>query len=335
MPSTIKDVSKVAGVSTATVSNVITGKKYVGPELHQKVVDAMNKLSYKPNIMARSLKVNKTFKISVVVPNIANPFFSEIIKVIEESLDGTEYQMILYNTNSNPQKENEVFKALVENNQNDGIILVGARLSDEILNYYWKLPIVLADHPIIQGQNNLSFIVNDNFKASKEIANVIYEKGFKKFACITGPEESPSAKVRLSGFLSKLEECGVDTDEVSVYKGEFSFEHGYNSAIKLAKKIQKENEKTGVFICSDLVAWGAMEGFKKMGLEIAQDVGIISYDDIFYAKYLHPGLTTYHNSTNEIGKKAATMILRLLSSGANFTTLVDEVDGWIEYRESI
>jgi len=307
----VKDVAKLANVSTATVSNVLTNKKYVSQELKDKIREAMDVLGYEPNIAARSLKVNKTFKIGVVVPDITNPFFSEIVKYIEKTISKSDYQLVLFNSDDKPEKELKIFESLLPGIV-DGIILVAPRMTESLMDRQYKIPVVVLDRPAFNTESNITFIYADNFKGAKLVADFFITKGYRKFICITGPADVPKANLRLDGFRTALLDYGIHPEHIQEYRTEFNFDDCYGMMSGLLQDYRPEDKK-GVFVCSDIGAWGAIEAVKSRGLKIPRDIGIAGFDNIYFSRFIYPGLTTVQNPTKEMGKAAAQVILTQLN----------------------
>lgn len=325
MRATIKDVAELANVSTATVSNVLTNKKYVSQELRDKIQAAKEELGYEPNIIARSLKVNKTFKIGVAVPDITNPFFGEIVKYIEKTLDKSEYQLILCNSDDNPDKELKIFESFLLGLV-DGIILVAPRMNEKQMNRGYSIPIVILDRPAFDTDSNITFIYADNFKGTELVADYFIKKEYCDFICIAGPDDVPNANIRLNGFKQALLSRGVKEGNIEEYRAEFNFDACYSKMTQILKDYDPLKKK-GVFVCSDIGAWGAIEAIKYKGLKIPRDIGIIGFDDIYFSKFIYPGLTTVHNPTEELGNTAAQVILDKLNKreSSDEKTIIFEV----------
>lgn len=317
MRATLKDVAKMAGVSTATVSNVITSKKYVSPELINRINDSMKELNYKPNTIARSLKVNKTFNIGLIVPDITNPFFGEIVKYAEKIANKENYQIILCNSDQSIKKERKIIESFVQSGM-DGVINVAPRMKDSELNKKLPIPMVIVDRPHFSTDENIAFVYADNFKGGSEVAKKFISKGFKKFICFAGPINIvPNAKKRLRGFQSQLKQSGFQEDDLEIFYCDFTFESGYS----VMKKLLNERiitEQVAIFVSSDIVAWGAMEAIKDKKLKIPKDVSIIGYDNIFYSNFIYPSLTTVENPTKELGILATQLLIDTLDKNDKF-----------------
>lgn len=317
MRATIKDVAKLAAVSTATVSNVITNKKYVSPELLRRINDAMDDLNYKPNTIARSLKVNKTFNIGVMVPDITNPFFGEILKYAEKVANKENYQISFCNSDQNIKKERKIIDTFIQTGM-DGLINVAPRMKDSELNKKLNIPMVIVDRPHFHTNENISFVYADNFKGGSEVAKRFVSKGFNKFICFAGPINIvPNAKQRLKGFQFQLKESGFQEEDLEIFYCDFTFESGYSVMKKLLNE-HSITEHLTAFISSDIMAWGAMEAIKEKRLKIPRDISIIGYDNIFFSNFIYPSLTTVENPTKELGTLATQLLINTIENNDNF-----------------
>jgi len=313
MRATIKDVAKLAGVSTATVSNVITRKKYVSPELIEKITKAMEELDYTPNTIARSLKVNRSFRLGLIVPDITNPFFGEIVKYAEKVANKENYHITLCDSDQSVEKERQIINTFIENGV-DGIINVAPRMKDRELNKKRPVPMVIVDRPAFDTDKNIAFVFADNFEGGNQVAKRFVEQGFKKFLCLAGPVDIvPNAKKRLMGFQEYVLDQGFDETDIEFRKCNFSFESGYEVMKEYLQTYEKK-EQLAAFISSDIMAWGAMEAIKDMGLRVPEDIAVIGYDNIFFSNFIHPRLTTIDNPTKQLGTMSTQLLLDAIES---------------------
>ena len=315
MKPTVKDVAREAGVSTATVSNVLTQKKYVSDEITLRVKKAMEKLGYKPNSIARSLKVNRTFKIGIIVPNITNPFFGEIVEEAGKVADEHGFQIILCASDYDINRE----KKIIDNFASvrvDGIIDVAPIMLDSKLEKERHTPMVIVDRPHFSTENNmLGFVYADNYKASADVADYLLKQGYRKFVCVSGYGELiPNARCRRDGFCDELKRQGIAEKDILIYYSDFSFEGGYKSMQKFMCE-DLRTEKYGAFISSDVMAWGGMEALKNGNYRIPEDIGVIGYDNIYYSNFLSPKLTTVENPTKELGNISMNILIDAIENG--------------------
>ncbi len=330
---TLKDVAKLSNTSIATVSNVITGKKFVNPDTKAKILKSMEELSYQPNFAARALKSNKSYSIGVILPDITNPFFGEILKAIQSIVNKSNYQLIVVDTDQSSDQELKTLNKFISTKQVDGIIMIAPRLEEELFPNNIIIPLIIVDRPEFKTKSNFSFVYTDNIRSSAMIAQYAYNAGYKTFACISGPTNVPNANIRLQGYVNTLEKCGIKNDEIQVVRTEFTFEHGFEAMTQILSTVNIK-ERLAVFVTSDITAWGAIEAVKTMGKTIKEQVGIVGYDDIFFSKFLQPALTTFKTPTDKIGKVVGTMILdQLKENNKQATTIV--IEGQLKIRSSI
>lgn len=331
---TIKDVAKLANTSIATVSNVITGKKFVNPDTKEKVLKSMKELNYRPNYAARALKSNKSYSIATIIPDITNPFFGEILKSIQSVTNKSDYQLMVVDTDQSSEKELKALNRFINTKQVDAIIMIAPRLDEELFPSEIDIPIIIVDRPAFTKKNNFSFVFTDNVRSSSMIAQYAYNSGYKTFACISGPENVPNANTRVEGFVDTLESCGIDKNDIKIIRTEFTFEHGFEAMTEILSTVNII-DRLAVFVTSDITAWGALESVKKMGKKIKEDVGIVGYDDIFFSEFLQPSLTTFKTPTKKIGTVVGAMVLNQLSEDEKREPALVEIEGQLKIRNSI
>lgn len=317
MRATIKDVAKLAGVSTATVSNVLTERKAVSTELKVRVCRAMEQLNYKPNSIARSLKTNQSYMIGVIVPDILNPFFAEVLKYIGEETNRHGYQMVIYDSGEDAERERKLLKLLIDNGA-DGIINITSRMKEEELSEAFPVPVVLGDRSDFPTPEKTAFVRSDNFASGKIAAEHLAEKGYKDFVCIAGPVDTASAaRRRLEGFKSGLKSCGFSEKDLQVFTCSFSFDDGYRVMSRFLDTYDRTS-RYAVYASSDIMAWGVIEACKSRKLRIPEDIAVIGNDNIWCSRYIAQGLTTVENSACELGRRAAELLLDALAEQGIF-----------------
>jgi len=308
MRATIKDVAKLAGVSTATVSNILTGKKYVGPEVTLRVRQAMETLNYQRNAIARSLKVNRSYNIGLMVPDISNPFFGEIVKFAQQVVNHEGYQITLCDFDNDSKREQKILQTFLSAGV-DGIINVAPRMKQSQLGRGLGVPMVVVDRPHFKTDANIAFVYADNYKGAAAVADHFIRKEHRRFACFTGPiDEVPNARMRMDGFLDELKKRGVTESAWRVYPCDFTFESGYQTMETMLKDYDP-SQPWSVFVSSDIMAWGAMEAVKSHKMKMPRDIAIVGYDNIYFSEFLYPKLTTVWNPTKDMASTAARMLL--------------------------
>lgn len=310
----VKDVAKLAGVSVATVSNVISEQKYVSPELTVRVNNAIKELNYRPSKIARSLKGMKTYQIGLMIPDITNPYFAELARGAESVALKKGYQVLLCNTDGDSARE-EKARIAFEENRVDGIINVAPRMKTEKLLAVDHVPTVIVDRPLSVEQSKFGVVFADNSEGACQLAKHLFEKGHRRFACLTAPyDDIPSVKHRINGFKKYLIENGINDEDILFLNGKLRYKSGYELMNEL---LEIKNRPTAVFACSDIMAWGALEAAKKAHLNIPKDIAIAGFDNIYYSEILDPMLTTVNQPKSETGEIAMQMLLDRLNKSNN------------------
>lgn len=309
---TIKDIAKMAEVSTATVSNVLTRKKYVSTERVQRVYQAIQELGYRPNVYARTLKTNRSYTIGVQVPDVTNPFFGDIVKNIQNEAIQSGYQIILYNSDSVTETEEKNVNSML-NSQLDGIISVAPRMDLKHLLDLVDVPMVIVDRPPVNTEKEVAFVYSDNYHGAASVAEYLVEKGYKRFFCLAGPVGMVSnARMRVKGFKETLLKCGVSEENCEVHYGDFSFQSGFDLMSEILEHYRPDGNPAAAFVTSDIMAWGAMEALKERRMKMPRDMGIVGYDNVYFSSFFYPKLTTVQNPSAEMAANAIRILLSSL-----------------------
>jgi LacI family transcriptional regulator len=296
---TIRDVAKRAGVSTATVSHVINGTRFVSDELKQSVISAMEELGFRRNALAGALRSGQTHTIGLILPDSLNTFFSELGHGIEQAAFPQGYHLILYNSDNDLEKENLYIDFLIEK-QVDGIILDTEEKDINALRARIpkSMPTVLIDRDF-EG-NNFDFILSDNIQGGYTATKHLIELGHKRIACIIGAEHMKSSYDRMQGFKAAMNEAGLPVDPELILPGDFHLASGYTSGLKL---FRQQHLPTAVFAFNDMMAIGVQRAAVELGLHVPDDISLIGFDNIELGIYTCPALTTVAQSKTEIGQK--------------------------------
>jgi len=316
----MKDVARLAGVSTSTVSHVINNNRFVSESVRAKVDQAIQSLNYAPSALARSLKINQTHTIGMLLTTSSNPFYAEVVRGVEDSCYQRGYSLILCNTAGDEERMNRSLETLMQKRV-DGLLMMCTEShlpSADILNRYPSIPTVMMDWAPFEGRGD---IIQDNALLGGELATQhLIDSGYTRIACIAGPQDKTTARMRLEGFHQAMEKSGLDVLPGYVVNGDFEFQGGYNGMIEL---LALETPPQAVFTSNDAMAVGVYHALYQAGLQIPQDVAVMGYDDIELARYLSPPLSTIHQPKDELGELAIdTLIHRLSDPDASQQTLV-------------
>ncbi len=301
----IKDIAKEAGVSTATVSHVINNTKFVSDETRVKVQKAIKKFDYHPNTHAQSLALGKSKMIGLLVSDIANPFFPEIIKSVESAVFSNGYSLILLNTDYDTKRAVEYVHRLIQMRV-AGIILMNSEFDQSFVKEakLKRTSIVFHDQHIVDEK--MSTIILDYDVGISEAVQHLVSLGHTDIAHIAGSHEIYSAVIRENAFKAAIKKFVRGAGKPRIFEGDFRFEGGRHAARRI---LAEKKRPTGVVVANDMMALGAMQEFKAAGLSIPGDISIIGFDDISFASLSEPPLTTVCSPRVEIGRRAVEALL--------------------------
>lgn len=297
----IRDVARLAQVSPATVSRVMNGTANVDDEKKRRVLKAIEETGFVPNEVARSLFKRSAKLIGLIMPSIENPFFTQLAGAIERTADQHGYRLVLCNTGSSIEKEKAAIQMLVSMNA-DGIILTSS--NDEIRDYTAKcsIPIIVTDRSF-NGCGNLKIVHCDHYQGGRMAAEHLIDCGCKSIVCIKGQQEISSAKDRYDGYRDVCKEHGIKEQTVDCA---YDFEQGMKVTSEL---LDTYKDVDGIIACNDMVAISVYKILHKRGIRVPEEVQIIGFDDIALSKLMSPELTTISQPIDEIGAKAAELIM--------------------------
>ncbi|SDH76543.1 transcriptional regulator, LacI family [Alteribacillus persepolensis] len=305
----MSDVAKMANVSPATVSRVLSNPELVSKKTRDKVLEVINQVNYQPHIVARQFRTKETKTILAVVPDITSAFFSEVLRGIEHTAIREGYQVILGDTENSVERENDYINLLLQK-QVDGMLLLTARLEKEKLEELAEhFPIVLACE-YIDGLN-VPTVSIDNISAARKATEHLIKLGHERVAHICGPMNVILGRDRLRGFRQAMMSHDLDVDPSYIQEGgNESLESGYNQMMKL---LALETPPTGVFVYNDEMAMGAMKAVKNSGLRIPEDIAIVGFDNLKMASVVEPHLTSIDQPKYKIGQKAMSILIQKIN----------------------
>ncbi|MDD3141405.1 MAG: LacI family DNA-binding transcriptional regulator [Lachnospiraceae bacterium] len=307
MAATIKDIAKKTGLGLATISSYINGGN-VREKNKVKIEAAIEELHYEINEVARGLKTNKTKTIGVVIPELNNVFCTEIITGIEDVLRNHGYATIVCDCRTDKKLEQEATEFLYRKRV-DGIINMPVNASGAHLKIFKEAgkPIVLIDRKI----KNLSCdsVYVDNRSAAQKAVQLFIENGHKKIGLISGPEEIFTAKERLLGYQEALEGAGIAVLESLIYYGDYTIQSGVEGIETLVKN---NPDMTGIFVTNYEMTMGAVISINELGIKIPEELSIVGFDNLPFARACKPMLTIVTQPTEEIAKQVAEIMLQRL-----------------------
>ncbi|WP_286261139.1 LacI family DNA-binding transcriptional regulator [Thalassotalea atypica] len=310
---TIYEVSKLAGVSLATVSRVMNKNARVSEKTKQKVLDAMDSLGYRPNSIAQSLASSRANSVGVLVSELHGPFFGQMMAGIEAELRAAGKHVIITTGHSEADKEKDGIEFLISRNC-DAIIAHVEAVSDEYLIKLskGKTPIYLMSRYVEELKDQCISLDNElgGYLATKSMI----EHGHKDIAYIAGPQFKADASNRLLGHKRALEEHNLPFNENLFYIGDFK-ETGGSDALK--HFIDKKYKFTALVCANDEMASGAMKYAREHGYQLPEDLSVIGFDNVIFANYLYPTLTTIDNPVARMGRMTAKLVLKEVYQNKN------------------
>ncbi|WP_019636088.1 catabolite control protein A [Paenibacillus fonticola] len=308
MTVTIYDVAREAGVSMATVSRVVNNNPNVKPQTRKKVYEAIERLGYRPNAVARGLASKKTTTVGVVIPDISNSIFAEIARGIEDIANMYHYNIILCNADKKKEKEIRVINTLLEK-QVDGLLFMGGAVTEEhIQAFQTSVPVVLCATSDEHG--NIPSVDIDHEAAAFDAVSTLIRHGHREIAMISGTLQDPAnGYARFQGYKRALETAGIEYQEDLVRIGNYRYESGVE-AMKYFLGLKKR--PTAIFAATDEMAIGAIHSIQDEGLKVPEDFSIISVDNIRMASMVRPQLTTVAQPMYDLGAVAMRLLTKLM-----------------------
>ncbi|OOF70499.1 substrate-binding domain-containing protein [Rodentibacter caecimuris] len=303
---TMKDIARIAGVSTSTVSHVINNSRFVSEEIRQRIEKVIAELNYMPSGLARSLKIKETNTLGMLVTASSNPFFAEVVRHVERYCEQHHYHLILVNTGGNSDSLKHHLNRLLRK-QVDGLLLMCAEPQDfspEIMANM-TLPVVVIDW----WQQTLNAdIIHENSELGGYLATkALFDAGYQDIAVITGERTKILAENRLNGYKRAFAEQNLPLRSEWIIESYFHYQGGIDATEKL---LALEHPPRAIFAMSDSIAVGVYNALWRAGLKIPQDMAVIGYDNIELAKYLSPPLSTIHQPKARLAKAAVRQLIR-------------------------
>ena len=308
---TIDDVAHAAGVSKATVSRVLGGRfAHIRPETRRRVEEAIDALGYRPSAVARSLSSRRTFAVGMLISDVANPFYGEVIHGVEDTAIGRGYNVLLANTNYDSARGLALTRSLVDRRA-DGVLIMSSSVSDD-----WLDELVVSNTAGVvldwagRRMPGVSTIEVNFAPGIVAAAEHLLTLGHKRLAHVAGPLNLKTSRDRRDAFLSGLATGGIRPEDVLVATADLTIDGGRKAWRLLS---EQRHAPTAVFCANDLMALGVLSAARKDGLRVPGDLSIVGLDDIWLASQFDPPLTTVALPRYEIGVLAMEMLLNLLS----------------------
>lgn len=311
MATSIKDVAREAGVSIATVSRVLNDIDVVNEDTKKKVLDAIKKLGYRPNIVARSLKTQKTKTIGILIPDISSGFYPEIVRGAEDVANIYDYNVILCNSDFDSDKEREYLRVLREK-MVDGVIYMSSSLEEDMLDIINELDVKTILVETKDRHDRLPSVTIDNVAAAYDSTKYLIDKGLKNIAFVGVRQDIINAwGDRYVGYLKALRDNGLPLDEELVFLKNLKVTTGYEAVEKL---ISIDRKIDGIVCASDEIAMGVINGLREKGINVPEDISVIGFNNNVVASYFYPQLTTIKQPSYDMGSVAMRMLIKILNN---------------------
>ena len=315
---TMKMVAQYAGVSEATVSRVLNNNPTVAEDLRVRTLDAIEKLGYQPNRAARRLRANSSDVLGLIVSDIENPFFTSVVRGVEDTAHTSQKSVILCNSDENPTKQKNYLK-IMEAERVAGIIIAPTNMTNgESLHRLTQsgIPIVLLDRQVDDFE--FDTVVVDNVRGTFTGVKHLIDLGYERIAMIGGAPTLSNARDRYQGYRQALQAAGLTIDERLIKEGDFKTESGNRFAKEL---VQSPTPPQAIFIANNLMTLGAVRALRELNIRVPDDIAIVGFDDTPWANELMPPLTVVSQPTYELGQTATQLLLnRLAKSDAPYQT---------------
>ncbi|GGG16201.1 LacI family DNA-binding transcriptional regulator [Paenibacillus abyssi] len=309
MKATIYDVAREAGVSIAAVSQVINGKGKISEERRQEILQVMERLNYRPSVIAAALTGKKTYTIGLLVPDISNPFFSEIARAVEDQGDHRGYSIIMCSTDNKMERAERYLSLMLQKSVDGLIIGTGMENKEALIKLMKSIPVVMVAR---EAETNLAMqtVIVDDFVGGSLAARHFLELKHSRVAVLAEKATVSSSRERIRGFRETLVQAGHALAESRIKACEDDLlKEGKEKALEL---LQQPDRPSAIFCCNDLLAIGTLRAAKELGLRVPHDVSIIGFDNTILATVTDPTLTTVAQPTELMGKMAVDSLIQKL-----------------------
>jgi LacI family transcriptional regulator len=312
MTATIGDVARRAGVSTATVSRVLAGLPGARPDTRDRVFGAARELGYRPSGVARSLKLRTTRTLGLIITDIENPFFPQLVRAVEDVAREHGFALLLCNATEDPDREASYLDLLVDRRV-DGVVIAVSGLDARHREWLAQppLPVVLVN-TVAPGMPHPS-ITSDNVDGGRQAAAHLLDLGHRRIGVLTAGPRNAAAPDRLDGVRRGLVDGGLDPDSVTVVVGEPGVGGGEAAFCRLTEEAP---DTTAVVAYNDLMAIGAMRAIRASGRSVPGDISVVGFDDIAIAAYTDPPLTTIRQAIGDLGRWAVDRLVERIAGAA-------------------
>ncbi|MFC0562002.1 catabolite control protein A [Halalkalibacter alkalisediminis] len=330
MNTTIYDVAREAGVSMATVSRVVNGNPNVKPATRKKVLEAIERLGYRPNAVARGLASKKTTTVGVIIPDISSIFFAELARGIEDIATMYKYNIILCNSDQNQDKEIHLINTLLEK-QVDGIVFMGGHITEEHVDQFKRSPVPVVLAATLDSNKEIPSVNIDYKQAVYDAITHLIEEGHKRIGMLSGTLDDPvNGYQKFSGYREALENAGISFEEELIAIGDYTYDSGIDA---MQTFLELKEKPTAIFASTDEMALGVIHGAQDQGYSIPNDFEVVGFDNTRLATMVRPTLTTVVQPMYDIGAVSMRLLTKLMNK-EEVTDQIVVLPHRIEFRQS-
>jgi DNA-binding LacI/PurR family transcriptional regulator len=313
VPASIKDIAMEAGVSHTTVSRALRGSSLISEKTTKKIQETARKLGYLPSAAARSLRTNRSQALGVIVTNIDDPYFSEVLQGIEEVAQSNDYSLFMAASQRDPKREAMIVQAM-QQHRVDGVIICSTTFSDEQSRHFSKygIPIVVINNQAVEDYRYS--IYHDDVGGSSQLTRHLIELGHRKIAYLGNSDSGRTTQDRLWGFRQEMDAAGLPLLEEYIFETPGS--EPEKSVLAVNYLLSLSNRPTAIVCFNDMMAIGMLKDLQERRIRVPEEISITGFDNIVFSNYTNPPLTTFDQPKRFIGQKAAELILSLLDSTA-------------------
>ncbi len=325
----IYDVARESKVSVFTVSAVINNKSHVGKKLRERVEEAIQRLNYRPNLVARSLAKQRTHTIGMIVSDIANPFFPMVVRGAEDAAQRQGYNLLLCNSDDTLEKEETQIELLLSKRV-DGILLTKAAgdlrpaLRQMIKQVNIPFVLVMRTYPKLTKDA----VISDDYQGAYDAVSHLARAGCRRIGLISGPLKISNAIARMQGFRDALQSQGLPLEKDLMVEGDYRIESGFRAGHALLS-----HQPDGVYVANHLMTIGLLQAAEEMGLKCPDDFKLVSFDDYPWLGVFHPKLTTVELPKHQLGSEAVELLVRRIG-GSTEKAVVRKLQPELRIRES-
>lgn len=311
---TIKEIAQMVGVSSATVSRALNDDPRVSSETKRRILDVAERMEYRPNFCAKGLVSQKTYTIGMLIPDITDRFYANVMRGIEDVATENNYSVIIFNTDYDAEKERRALRFLKDGRVDGMIAYISNRVIDECISLVSQdYPLVILGHVIDEVKT--AKIGCNNISSAYTITEYLINAGHRNIAHVAGHMQTKTAKQRMQGYKSALETYDIPVNPNWIVPTDYDERSAYENTYRF---LQRERENiTAIFAANDTIAVGCYRAIRELGLRIPEDISVVGHDDTDMATLIYPGLTTMRQDTRKIGHLAAQRLLLDISNGKN------------------